>query len=85
MKALGPDHPDVASVLDNLAALYHDQGRYSDAESLYKRSLVIRERALKLDHSDVAIGLNNLADLRRANIASSDQIGSHSWPTSVWP
>jgi hypothetical protein len=29
---LGPDHPDVALSLDNLAELYDDQGRYADAE-----------------------------------------------------
>jgi tetratricopeptide (TPR) repeat protein len=38
-KALGPDHPDLASSLENLAALYSTQQRYADAEPLYKRSL----------------------------------------------
>jgi esterase/lipase superfamily enzyme len=37
-KALGPDHPNVATSLHNLAVLYHDQGRYADAELLYKRA-----------------------------------------------
>ena len=37
-KALGPDHPDVASSLNNLAELYKTQGRYADAEPLYKRA-----------------------------------------------
>jgi tetratricopeptide (TPR) repeat protein len=32
-KALGPDHPDVASSLNNLAELYRKQGRYADAAS----------------------------------------------------
>ena len=62
-KALGPDHPDVATSLNNLAALYDDQGRYADAEPLYKRSLAIREKALGPDHPDVATSLNNLAAL----------------------
>ena len=43
-KALGPDHPDVATSLNNLAALYDAQGRYADAEPLYKRSLAICEK-----------------------------------------
>ena len=43
-KALGPDHPDLASSLENLAALYSTQERYADAEALYKRALAIRER-----------------------------------------
>src|SRR5262249_23719467 len=38
-KALGPEHPFVATGLNNLAKLYDDQGRYADAEPLYKRSL----------------------------------------------
>jgi tetratricopeptide (TPR) repeat protein len=37
-KALGPDHPDVATSLNNLAELYRVQGRYADAERLYERS-----------------------------------------------
>jgi CHAT domain-containing protein len=41
--------------------LYNDQGRYADAEPLYKRSLAIREKALGPDHPDVALTLNNLA------------------------
>jgi tetratricopeptide (TPR) repeat protein len=62
-KALGPDHPDVATSLNNLALLYRNQGRYADAEPLYKRSLAIREKALGPDHPDVAQSLNNLAGL----------------------
>ena len=62
-KALGPDHPDVAQSLNNLALLYVNQGRYADAEPLYKRSLAINEKALGPDHPDVATSLNNLAVL----------------------
>ena len=46
--------------------LYEAQGRYADAEPLYKRSLAIREKALGPDHPDVATSLNNLAELYRA-------------------
>ena len=38
-QALGKDHPDVAASLNNLAELYRAQGRYADAEPLYRRSL----------------------------------------------
>jgi hypothetical protein len=31
--------PDVAQTLNNLADLYSAQGRYADAEPLYKRAL----------------------------------------------
>ena len=60
-KALGPDHPDVAASLNNLAELYRAQGRYGDAEPLYRRSLGIWEKALGPDHPHVATSLNNLA------------------------
>jgi len=31
-KALGPDHPNVAIAVNNLAGLYKDQGRHEEAE-----------------------------------------------------
>ena len=33
-KALGPDHPDLATSLNRLAALYDSQGRFAEAEPL---------------------------------------------------
>jgi CHAT domain-containing protein/tetratricopeptide (TPR) repeat protein len=62
-KSLGPAHRDVAASLNNLAALYEDQGRYTEAEPLAKQSLEISEKALGPNHPDVAISLNNLAEL----------------------
>ena len=58
---VGPDHPDVATSLNNLAVLYQVQGQYAQAEPLYKRSLAIREKALGPDHPDVAASVDNLA------------------------
>ncbi|MEN9215954.1 MAG: tetratricopeptide repeat protein, partial [Gloeomargarita sp. HHBFW_bins_162] len=37
-KALGPDHPDVATSLNNLAGLYESQGNYAQALPLRQRS-----------------------------------------------
>jgi tetratricopeptide (TPR) repeat protein len=55
----------VALSLNNLAGLYATQGRYAQAEPLYKRSLAIKEKALGPHHPDVALSLNNLAGLYR--------------------
>ena len=55
--------------LNNLAELYRAQGRYADAEPLYKRSLAICEKALGPDHPDVATSLNNLAVLYKLKVA----------------
>ena len=42
------------------------QGKYSEAEGLYKRALAIGEKALSASHPDVARGLNNMAILYEA-------------------
>ncbi len=60
-KQLGPEHPDTASSLQNLASLYRDQGKYEQAEPLYQRALAIREKALGPEYPDLAQWLNNLA------------------------
>jgi tetratricopeptide (TPR) repeat protein len=62
---VGPDHPDVATTLNNLALLYDNQGDPAKAEPLYERSLAISQKALGPDHPDVAGSLNNLAELYR--------------------
>ncbi len=65
-QAYGPNHPNIAVSLNNLAAVYRAQGQYAQAEPLYKRSLAIDETALGPDHPDVAQSLNNLAELYSA-------------------
>lgn len=62
-KAAGPEHPAVATVLNNIGQIYRDLNRDADAEAPIKRSLAIREKALGPDHPDVARSLNNLAGL----------------------
>src|SRR6266436_4992844 len=65
-KVLGPEHPDTASGLNNLASLLRDQGDLAGARSLYERALAIREKVLGPEHPDTASVLNNLACLLRA-------------------
>src|SRR5690348_6059061 len=60
-KAIGPEHIEVATGLNNLATLYIFQARYAKAEPLYRRSLAIREKVLGPEHPDVANSLSNLA------------------------
>jgi len=44
----GLQDPRLATSLNNLASLYHRQGKYTEAEPLYKRSLTIWEKTLAL-------------------------------------
>jgi tetratricopeptide (TPR) repeat protein/DNA-binding XRE family transcriptional regulator len=59
----GPEHPQVAYPLNNLANLYMQQGKYAEAEPLYQRALHIREQNLGPEHPQVAYPLNGLANL----------------------
>ena len=61
----GDGHTLFATAIEWLAELYRAQGRYAEAEPLYKRSLSIREKALGPNHADVGSSLNNLAELYR--------------------
>jgi tetratricopeptide (TPR) repeat protein len=42
-KLLGPEHPDLAMILNNLGVLRHAQGRHSEAEAFYHWALEICE------------------------------------------
>ncbi len=55
----------MANALNNLAVLYKNQGRYTEAEPLYKRALAIFEKALGPEHPSVATSLENYAVLLR--------------------
>ena len=49
-KLYGQMHLNTAIWCDSLAALYTRQGEYAEAEPLYDRALVVREKALGPDH-----------------------------------
>ncbi|MEK7436845.1 MAG: tetratricopeptide repeat protein, partial [Pseudomonadota bacterium] len=52
-EAFGETDQRFTSTINNLAVMYVHQGRYAEAEPLYRRSLVIREKALGADHPSV--------------------------------
>ena len=59
----GKDHPQVATVLNNLAGLLSATNRPAEVEPLYRRALAIDEANYGKDHPNVAGDLNNLAGL----------------------
>jgi tetratricopeptide (TPR) repeat protein len=65
-QALGPDHPQVAYPLNNLATLYSEQGKYAQAEPFYRRALAIWEQALGPGHSLTRVTAENYVLLLRA-------------------
>jgi tetratricopeptide (TPR) repeat protein len=64
-KVLGPEHPDTATSLNNLACLVRDMGLREEAEPLFRRAIAIGEKILGGEHPDVATRWSNLACLLR--------------------
>ncbi len=67
-----PQDPRLATNLNNLALIYYIRGRYSEAEPLFKRSVVIMEKVVGPEHLDVATTLNNIAELYKAKGKSAE-------------
>jgi tetratricopeptide (TPR) repeat protein len=58
--------PDITLVLNNLAELLRESGRYKEAESLYRRALKIDKDTYGFTSQEVSTDLNNLALLLEA-------------------
>src|SRR5262245_26571535 len=57
----GPENPNYALGLGWLGKFEFAFGRYSAAEELYRRAIVIQERTLPNDHREIADTLSHLA------------------------
>jgi tetratricopeptide (TPR) repeat protein len=64
-KALGPEHPDTAKSLNDLALVLKEKGDFAAARPLQERALAITEKARGPEHPDTATNLNNLANVLR--------------------
>jgi len=82
-KALGPNHAQVAATLNNLAVLYHNQGSYSQAEPLYKRSLTIWEKVPEKE-AQVVAALNNLASMYRDQGRNAEAVALYNRALGIW-
>ncbi|MCX4239429.1 serine/threonine-protein kinase [Paraliomyxa miuraensis] len=59
-RAVGADHPNVATVLNNLGNVLMDQGEYEQAKLHHGRALQIWQKALGAEHPKVAQSLGHL-------------------------
>jgi|GEM_PF-1730868 len=66
----------IATILNNLAELYRNQGHYEKAEPLYVEALEIYRKVLPQEYPHIARGLNNLALLYedQARYAEAEQL-----------
>jgi tetratricopeptide (TPR) repeat protein len=73
---LGKDHPEVAIRYNNLAGLLRAQGKYDQAEPLYRRAIEIFQTKLGLDHPDtvtVRESYDRLQELKKQNTSKNQK------------
>lgn len=75
-KTLGPNHPEVASSLNDLGTLRRVMGDLIGARSYLERALAIRERILGPNHPHTASSLNKLGGLLNS---VGDLVGAQSY------
>jgi len=59
---LGEEHPDTASSYNNVAYNLNAQGRYEEAEPLFRKAVASMEKALGYDHPNSQILRDNLQE-----------------------
>jgi hypothetical protein len=58
---LGSEHPDTLSTANNLAIALKSQGKYGEAETMYRETLAVQQRVLGREHPETLRTVNNLA------------------------
>ncbi|CAF4213194.1 unnamed protein product, partial [Didymodactylos carnosus] len=65
IKALPPDHPDIANTYNNIGIVQWNKGEYDLALMNYDKALKIRIKALPPDHPHIASTYNNIGALHQ--------------------
>ena len=63
-RLLGPNHANTLSTVYNLAALFHQQGKFEEAKKLFEKALSGFERLLGPNHQYTKQAASNLAILK---------------------
>lgn len=67
-KHFGPDHPAVASALNNMGLMQKLLGDFVEARRHYNAALRIYAKVVGRDHASYAMTLHNLASLNKAQV-----------------
>ncbi|MCI5126231.1 MAG: hypothetical protein D3925_17595 [Candidatus Electrothrix sp. AR5] len=59
-QVLPPDHPSIATSLNNIGATLIDLGRHEEALGKHEDALEMRQKVLPEDHPDITQSLNNI-------------------------
>src|SRR5437588_11434378 len=83
-KKLGPDNPNTAILLQNLALAQLTAGKYSEAEQLLDRALAIREKNFGPNHLELAPTLSDLAVLRYFQHQNAEAEALYKRSLAIW-
>ncbi|KAF2194645.1 TPR domain protein [Zopfia rhizophila CBS 207.26] len=61
--ALGAEHPDTLTSVNNLGVVLSRQGKYEEAEAMHRRALEGSKKVLKLEHPDTLTSVSNLGSV----------------------
>jgi hypothetical protein len=75
-KFLGKEHPSMLTSMNNVAGLLYSQGKYHEAEPIYRQTLALRGKFLGKKHPSTPISMNNLALLlnRQSKYHEAEQL-----------
>lgn len=62
-KACGAEYTSTLKIINNLGALYKDQGKMQEAKDMYLRVLVGKEKTWSAEHKETLNTVNNLGIL----------------------
>src|SRR5262245_52954380 len=84
------EDPAFATLLNNLAVVYHAAGKFGESDALHKQCLAILEAAFGPRHRQVAQSLANRSSLYRtfheyAEAERLFQVAIRSWDQQSWP
>jgi tetratricopeptide (TPR) repeat protein len=86
---LGPDSPELATTLDNLAVIYATLDQFTEAEPLYRRALALRQKTTVQSWNNLALVLEARGDapgaerLYQRAVTLAAQIPSLAGPANV--
>ncbi|SCO92473.1 uncharacterized protein FRV6_16601 [Fusarium oxysporum] len=62
-EALGPEHPDTLTSMNNLANVLDHQDNYKEAEEVYRQTLDLAKEVLGREHPNTLANMYNLAEV----------------------
>src|SRR6266699_3350763 len=83
-ETLGPDDPEVATSLNNLAVVYQDERKDAEAEPLYNRALAIWKDTGQLESPEALTTITSLGDIYRSQGKYGEAAPLYEQALAIW-